>query len=315
MALPNPEICPNCRRGQLRPQPRHFTLAEVLRRWESVRRRPFSAELWAEYADVAERTITLHQCSHCAMHWFLPVVTGTERFYREITEDEYYHADKWEFRRAARDLQRAGAKRVLDVGCGSGGFLAALRSRTGIVGTGFEFNAALLPQVAAQGFGTLADLDDPAAAGRFDAITVFQVIEHHADPMALMDQLDRLLAPGGTYILAVPDMDGPIRHFREALTDNPPHHVSRWGRRAMEALGEARGYRLRYLTTEWLPRYLWAMYLPTMVTEARWPFGLGEALLRQGRLEKLIAWLERNTTWQELPFVPGHSLYAVFEKR
>ena len=309
-----PETCPNCRRGQLIAQPTSFTLRTVLQRWEVVRRRPFSPELWAEYAEAADRTITLHRCGHCAMQWFLPLVTGTERFYREITEDEYYHADKWEFRRAARDLKRAGRSRVLDIGCGSGGFLASLRDRTGIVGTGFEFNAALLPQVAAQGLGTLADLNDPAVFGSFDAITVFQVIEHSADPMALMDQLDRLLAPGGTYILAVPDMDGPIRHFREALTDNPPHHVSRWGRPAMLALGEARGYLLRYITTEWLPRYLWGMYLPTMVTAAQWPFDLGETLLRHGRLERLIRLLER-TPLHELPGVPGHSLYAVFEKR
>lgn len=306
--------CPNCRRGQLHPTATVFTLTEVLHRWERDLRHPLTPELWAEYAALRDDPITLHQCDHCHMHWFLPIVTGTERFYFEVTQDSYYNDTKWEFRRAAGDLKRRGRANVLDVGCGSGAFLHVLRARNGVVGTGFEFNASLLSTIRERGFHALESLDDPAAMGRFDAVTMFQVIEHVADPMAIMDQLDRLLVPGGTYILAMPDMNGPIGNYRDAVTDNPPHHVSRWGRPAMLALGKARGYTLQYVTTEWLPRYLWRMYLPTMLVKAGLPFGLGEKLRRWGLLEAFIRIFEL-TPLQEMPFVPGHSLYAVFEKR
>src|SRR5258708_7442211 len=305
--------CGNCRIGRLTPTGKPFRLAEILHRWEAQRARPFSPLVWNDYRKNNDQFIAVHACDRCGIHYFLPIVIGTEQFYREVTETSYYVEAKWEFRRAVRDLRRQKRSRTLDVGCGTGEFLAYLRAQTGLSGTGFDFNDSLLPALCERGFAGLESLDDPAAAARFDSITLFQVIEHVADHHALFDRLDRLLAPGGFYIAAVPDREGPVRFFQDAVTDTPPHHVTRWSRNAVLGLAQTRGYGIRYLTTEWLPRYLWGMYLPLILDNAGLPFGLAGRLNRSGATQAFVR-LASATYLQELPGVRGHSLYAVFEQ-
>jgi SAM-dependent methyltransferase len=305
--------CTNCKQGILRSTASEVRLRDILRNWETQLSRPFSSTVWNDYRDTADDVITLYECDRCGVQIFIPILTGTEQFYREVASADYYVSAKWEFRRAVRDLRDHDVSTILDVGCGTGEFLALLRSASAIVGTGFDFNESVVSELPEHGFCGLKSLDDPAGMASFDAITVFQVIEHVADPHALFDQLDRLLKKSGIYVVAVPDTDGPVRFFRHAVTDNPPHHVSRWRRSALIAFAETRRYRVKYITTEWLPRYLWGMYLPSIVGRAKLPFGLGAKLNRSGWTDAFLRLLSA-TSLQELPFVAGHSLYAVFEK-
>ena len=308
------QACTNCKQGVLLSTGSQLQLRDILRKWEVQLSRPFSSTVWREYRDASDDVITLYECDQCGVQVFIPILTGTEQFYREVASSDYYVSAKWEFRRAVRDLRSHNVSTMLDVGCGTGEFLAFLRATSGIVGTGFDFNASALSELSKHGFCGLKSLDDPRATETFDAITVFQVIEHVADPHALFDQLDRLGKKSGIYIVAVPDMDGPVRFFRDAVTDNPPHHVTRWRRTALIAFAETRRYRVKYITTEWLPRYLWGMYLPSVVGGAKLPFGLGLRLNGLGATDAFLRLLS-HTSLQELPFVAGHSLYAVFERR
>lgn len=98
------------------------------------------------------------------------------------------------------------AARVLDVGCGRG---AALRSLldAGCEVHGFEVSTAavagidarirtrIAPSLAEAGF-------EPAS---FDMVILWHVLEHVADPRALLAEIARLLRPGGVLIVAVPN--------------------------------------------------------------------------------------------------------------
>jgi SAM-dependent methyltransferase len=305
--------CTNCKQGALQSTGSHVLLGDLLHNWEIQLSRPFSTEVWSDYRDIAYNPITLCECDRCGFQVFVPIVTGTESFYREIASTNYYVSAKWEFRRAVKDLQYRNVSKVLDVGCGTGEFLIFLRATSGIVGAGFDFNPTVVVELSKRGFCGLSSLDDPNVRQTFDAITVFQVIEHVADAHALFDQLDRLLKKSGIYVVAVPDTDGPVRFFRGALTDNPPHHVTRWRRSALTAFAQTRHYRVKYITTEWLPRYLWEMYLPVILAGMKLPFGIGPRLNRSGATNAFLRLL-LATPLQELPFVAGHSLYAVFER-
>ena len=95
--------------------------------------------------------------------------------------------------------------RILDVGCATGDFLIAARSR------GWEvFGAdpsAARAQVEAAGIqlvGTsVHDVD--LADGTLDAVTFWDVLEHVTNPLADLTRACRLLKPGGVVALTVPD--------------------------------------------------------------------------------------------------------------
>jgi hypothetical protein len=102
-------------------------MQESLAKWEQLIKRPLGQPVWDDYAQHPE--VTLFECALCGFGMFDPPVAGTPGFYAAIThvEEDYYVPDKWEFRRAIKDIRAHGARRVLDVGGGSAHFLDLLR--------------------------------------------------------------------------------------------------------------------------------------------------------------------------------------------
>lgn len=101
--------------------------------------------------------------------------------------------------------------RVLDVGCGGGRFLAALRER-GAEPWGIDPDAARL-EYARRVYGIQA-VKHPvesgfwaARAGTFDAVTLWDVIEHVNFPRETLDAAARLLRPGGVLVVGTPSRD------------------------------------------------------------------------------------------------------------
>jgi 2-polyprenyl-3-methyl-5-hydroxy-6-metoxy-1,4-benzoquinol methylase len=101
--------------------------------------------------------------------------------------------------------------RVVDVGCGGGSLLRAMR-RFGPGSwqlTGWDFPGPHLDHVAADGFATIAgDVSSARAPSGVDLFTLLQVIEHFAHPDEILTVLADALAPGGALVLETPDLDG-----------------------------------------------------------------------------------------------------------
>ncbi len=93
--------------------------------------------------------------------------------------------------------------RVLDVGCSRGNFLAA-GNRLGYRMEGVEPAANIAAAARADGHtvhtGLLADVNFDAAS--FEAITLFEVIEHLKEPLPLLRECHRVLKPGGILLLS-----------------------------------------------------------------------------------------------------------------
>lgn len=135
------------------------------------------------------------------------------------------------FRESARVLERArgndGPGRLLDVGCGYGSFVELMR-RLGWDASGIDPSPAAVEAAATRGLpvriGTLEE-----AQGRYDAVTMFYVLEHLPDPSAALRKAYDLLAPGGTLLVRVPHTTPIVRLLRPFGADgtlyDPPYHL------------------------------------------------------------------------------------------
>jgi SAM-dependent methyltransferase/uncharacterized protein YoxC len=120
----------------------------------------------------------------------------------------------------------ARSKRVLDLGCGTGyGSAELARSATLTVGADAALDALTYAAVHYPSAAYIA-----AKAGRlpfrdhsFDLITAFEIIEHLEQPEALLQEAQRLLAPGGQLAVSTPNAAAYAEARREA-GPNPFHH-------------------------------------------------------------------------------------------
>ncbi len=124
-----------------------------------------------------------------------------------------------------RLVPRLETARVLDLGSGMGGLLVRLEQE-GLDAVGLEYSAenCTITQLRARRYGRCPKLIRgcaehlPLRAGSVDVILCYEVIEHVADPDALLCECRRVLAPDGVLFLTVPN--------RWSLYD---HHYHLWG--------------------------------------------------------------------------------------
>jgi 2-polyprenyl-3-methyl-5-hydroxy-6-metoxy-1,4-benzoquinol methylase len=123
---------------------------------------------------------------------------------------------------------RTVTRRLLDVGCGNGGFLLTARTAGWEVygcdpdPAGREAAGTSGIEVRSGGIETWADRE-----GWFDAITMSHVIEHVHDPVEVLRATFRLLRPGGRLYVEAPNV-GSAGHamFGHAwLHLDPPRHL------------------------------------------------------------------------------------------
>lgn len=314
-------VCPICDAAELAPTGQTVDIAAVFCRWEQELGIRFAENVLESHSPGRDEPIRLERCPNCGFGRFGRAVQGNEAFYHAIRSSEYYVEGKWEFEQAIRDLRDCRARRILDVGCGSGNFLRLLRrADPGIRISAHDQSAALMRQLRVEGFDGLADTPEQLAAtdgfDRFDAICMFQVLEHTADPLAFLQAYTCLLRPGGVLIVTTPDADGPIRNFPEALTELPPHHLTQWTERALRVCLARFRLDITAVRHEPLPDYLWDSYLPVQWEGGIWPAAIFDpAARRQGR-ESLSERLDfavkglRAVGIKRLHGVPGHTIYV-----
>jgi SAM-dependent methyltransferase len=128
--------------------------------------------------------------------------------------------DRLKFRGLLKALDRP-PRSYLDIGCGDGRFLRLMEGR-GVPRSrnhGIEMDPDAVEPLAAAGYqafcGRVEDCDE-IAPGSIDLATMFHVIEHVADPAAVISEVSDWLAPGGLFAVETPNLDSLDRRLFSA---------------------------------------------------------------------------------------------------
>ena len=153
-----------------------------------------------------------------------PDIVSTQIKYREILVKYLQTRPRW-----------------LDLGCGHQFLpdwawvpdLELLRSLPRIVGVDYDFeslrqNTLLAHRVVRSDISAL-----PFQAGAFDLVTANMVMEHVHEPERILNEVRRVLAPGGLFILHTPNRSSPLISVAACIPQGPKNRMIKFleGRR------------------------------------------------------------------------------------
>jgi SAM-dependent methyltransferase len=175
----------------------------------------------------------LRSCSSCGVIyvWPLPKKAAIKKLYA----NKYYKLKKEERISGYRDyeeqkryltpyfkkklkqinkLQKERRGNLLDVGCALGHFLEIAKDDGWDV-VGLDISSYAVKEIAKKDIKAIANELSKAKfkTGCFDVVTIFQTIEHDSDPGGLLDEIYRILKPGGKLLLTTPDQEGMLPSF------------------------------------------------------------------------------------------------------
>lgn len=170
-----------------------------------------------------------------------------------------------------RALHTHARGRLLDLGCGNVPLFAAYRSHVSEVTCMDWVNS----EHQLKHIDQACDLNEPLPLpdACFDTVLLTDVLEHIANPGALIDEIARILAPGGKLIASVP--------FSYRLHEEP-YDYYRYTRHALARLAQQSGLEVRLLEPYGQGLDVVFDSLGKVIIDAHWRWGL-----------RLSAWLQR----------------------
>lgn len=168
--------------------------------------------------------VNIMQCQDCKYFFTNPRPTlqeiadsySQDDFYDGWLKEDIDRLKMWAKRAERVIAQNISGKNVLDYSAGIGTFLHLLKRKGyNVFGTEISDSAK---KIAKSKFDIelLDDLDftNDRFTGYFDLITAWHVVEHVHSPSTLIKWFNKLLKPGGTLVIAVPNIDNhPLKRF------------------------------------------------------------------------------------------------------
>ncbi len=197
-------------------------------------------------------TGTILRCGECGIGFsqHRPADEELGQLYREMDIAMYQAEGEGRRRTARRHLEIVSAHsdggRLLDVGCASGVFLDRARSAGWDV-TGVKPSPPLyqLARDLLDGRGKVLPLtlqEAELGSRRFDAITLWDVLEHVADPVSFLAQCRSLLKPDGFIFANVPDLEsGSARLLGRRWPLLLPEHLNYFTRSSLTRCAQKAG--------------------------------------------------------------------------
>ena len=188
----------------------------------------------------------LFLCPSCGTQFSDPMVEPSDTFYTWVTRSgTSYPETRWEWSECMRQIEllknESGLESIelLDAGCGSGRFLRMLTEIPEINAVGIDINRHAVEACQAIGLkaicGNFGDVLSQQR-GRYNAVTLWHVVEHVADPVGLLTQAKKLLTDGGCIYFSVPLSPLSYETSWPDPLNAPPHHLTRWQVSSIQAL-------------------------------------------------------------------------------
>lgn len=188
-------------------------------------------------------------CPRCGLGRTFPVPEDLGRYY-----GPFYHrtrhgfTDRFCLRRRMRFLELSGVPKgkLLDVGCGDGAFLKAVRPK-GWQAAGIEMDS-MAETLQREGVSVWTNLSSIPKETRFQVVTLWHSLEHMEDPVKLLMELRALIALDGALLMAVPDRGGfQAKLFRsDWLHLDVPRHLWHFDNKALNYHLERAGYSIQW---------------------------------------------------------------------
>jgi SAM-dependent methyltransferase len=231
----------------------------------------------AAVGELSKDHMQLVRCTSCDLvyvspafdeHHYRQVYASAD--YQRIMKDLGIQSHEYRVRRFGRErvdimarYLRAGADTsYLDVGCSSGFAVEAARDR-GWRAIGIDLNPSAVEFGRTRGLDLRLEALENAefAEASFDAISLFDVLEHLLSPVETLRRTVRLLKPGGIVFLYVPNYDSASRLLMgsEAHFIWPSHHLNYYTPITLSDLLAREALTVEFVSTEGLDfaDYLW----------------------------------------------------------
>jgi SAM-dependent methyltransferase len=258
MGSPTKRPCPSCRAEAARPL---FIKAG----WEIVE----CSSCLTAYTSVLPSDAELEA------HYSLDYFKGNQsKFgYVDYAAEEPFNLETFQPKAARLRERHPDGGRVLDVGCATGGFLGLMGE--GWDRRGVELSAELVaasppPPGVNVWVGRFEDY--PENGEKFDAVTLWDALDHVPDPRATLVKARRLIKPGGTLAITQGDRASLFARLlgRRWHIYIPPTHLTWFTRESLTKLLEDTGFSVEEARYEgkWVPLSLCFFRLSYILT---WP--------------------------------------------
>jgi 2-polyprenyl-3-methyl-5-hydroxy-6-metoxy-1,4-benzoquinol methylase len=189
----------------------------------------------SEFNSVKE--IGLYHCLDSDLKFFYPLISGSEEFYEQLQEIDWYYLDqKYEYDYVQKIIK--ATDHILEIGCGSGLFAQKLSVADYV---GLEFSQKAQLDAENKGIRVLNEsiqvhaMSHPSA---YDIVCAFQVLEHVIEINSFIESSLLSLKPGGLLIYSVPSADSFLSVAKNNILNMPPHHVSWWSDKALTSISQ-----------------------------------------------------------------------------
>jgi SAM-dependent methyltransferase len=193
---------------------------------------------------------SLYQCSVCDGQFWAPFKNPGAQWYesgddynvKDEANPRQIHSYHKYFLASGQSLDK---KTILDIGCGTGEFLAALEKRGALAyGTDIDPGAVAFAKKFYQPRHIFAlainDYFQQDQGAPYDIITAFEVFEHVDEPWTILTFAQKSLRPGGKLIMSTPSRRRFLINL--AYWDYPYHHLSRWDETAIKKITALAGF-------------------------------------------------------------------------